>query len=179
MAARAEGKVTPPFGQFPYVETDDGACLAQSGTLVRWAGKKAGLYPAGEFAGYEAEALLDQINDCAAATYGPMFATVASEEERQKLKDAAFKEKLPNLFKGVIAQLKKSGGPYLFGAEPTFADITLFAFAEGFAQRNYDWLSVAPEFKTIVDGLASHPKLAAYLQKRAEVEAAEAAAAAK
>ncbi len=178
MAARAEGKVTPPFGQFPYMELDDGTCLAQSATLIRYAGKRGGLYPSSgsEVDGYKAEAILDQINDCAAATYGPMFAQGVSDEERAKLKETALKEKLPGLFKGLVAQIKSSGGPYFFGSEPTFADVTLYAFAEGFAARGYSWTEVEPAFAPIVSALAAHPKLQAYLAKRAETEKAEAAA---
>lgn len=174
MAARAEGKVSPPYGQFPYLEVD-GTPLGQSLTMLRFVGKLAGLCPTGDLEAALAESQVEQINDAAGACYAVMFSG-ATDEEKAKAKEAVMTEKLPALLKGIAAYLGDKA--FLGGDSPSIADVMLFAFAEGFGAYGWDWTAASPPLKRVVDSMAAHPKLQAYIAKRAEVEAAEKAASA-
>lgn len=61
MAAKAAGTVTPPFGQFPYLEVD-GASMGQSYSILRFVAKKAGLVPADEVVAAQAESVQEQVS---------------------------------------------------------------------------------------------------------------------
>jgi glutathione S-transferase len=175
MAARAAGSVTPPFSQFPYLEVD-GVSIGQSCSILRFVGKRTGLYPSEDVAAAKVDSVVDQIGDAATAAYGVLFSKV-SDEEKAAQKEEVMKNKLPALFKGIVNYINASAGPFVFGAEPTIADMALLAFAEGFAKYGMPWTDVAPELKRPIDALLSSPKLAAYFAKREAVEAAEAASA--
>lgn len=59
---KEEGKLT--FGQLPALVVDDNTTLAQSAAIMRYVGKRAGLYPTNndELAAF-IDALVDQEND--------------------------------------------------------------------------------------------------------------------
>lgn len=166
----AKEQLAPPFGQFPFLQLENGEKLAQSLSCLRFAARQAGLMPKDDFAAAVAESLVEQINDCAGACYGVMFSN-GSEEEKAKGKVTVNTEKLPAMLKGVVAHLGQN--KFLGGAEPNVADIILFAFADSFAPAGFDWVSAAPALASSIEGLRAHPKLQAYLAKREQVEAAE------
>jgi glutathione S-transferase len=170
MGARASGDVKPPFNQFPMLEVD-GTPLAQSATLIRFAAKKAGLYPAGELESYIAESIVEQCNDIAGAMYGVFYGGV-SEADRPAAIEKVMKEKMPNLLKGIANYL--GGKTYFFSeTEPCFADITMFVTMQTASFYGFDLVSVEPSLAKLHDAVKAHPKLQAYFAKREEVEAAE------
>jgi glutathione S-transferase len=175
MAARAEKKVTPPFNQFPYLDID-GTSLGQSGACMRYAAGLAGLMPADRLTAALAESVVDQVADVAMACYTPLFASGLSEEERAAQIEGVKTGKMPGLLAGIAAYAEASATPFLFG-DISVADIALFAYSEGMGARGLAFEDAAPALKKVMEGVRSHPKLAAYFAKRAEVEAAEAAAA--
>lgn len=59
-AARDEGKLTPPFGQFPYLEVD-GASIGQSATIMRFVCNRAGLMPSNEIEAAKADSVAEQV----------------------------------------------------------------------------------------------------------------------
>jgi glutathione S-transferase len=173
MAARAAGTVSPPFGQFPYMEVD-GVPIGQSLTCIRYAAKLAGLVPADATKAAIVESVIDQLQDVAAAAYGAAFAP-GTDEEKAKAKAAVIADKVPGLLKGLVAYraANAAAGPFLFGADVTAADIMLNAFADSFMTYGMDLVSAAPELRGVVDAVGAHPALQSYFATRATVEAAE------
>jgi len=173
-AGRADGSIATPFEQFP-VLTVDGTPVGQSGTIFRFAARAAGLYPADAVQAAVAESICDQVSDIANGL-ATIFFTPAEESVKAAKLAEAKSTTIPRQLKGILKYL--GGRPHIVGDSLTLADIALFNLVE--AGKNYgcDVVEVAPELAVFAAGIAKHPKIAAYLEKRAAVEAAEKAASA-
>lgn len=169
---RAAGRLTPPFGSFPYLEVD-GKCLGQSGAIMRYLAKKFDLYPAGDFEAAVAESILDQVADVSSAAYSDLVG--GTDETRA----AFYSTKLPKLMGGIATYLGDK--PFLFGEHLTFADIALHGLVDAYGVRGVDLTVGFPTIAALSKRVSEHPKLREYVEKRnrAEAEAAAAEAAKK
>jgi glutathione S-transferase len=172
--ARASGEAPAPFNQFPVLVVD-GVPLAQSGAMLRYVAKQTGTYPADTWEAAVAESQLDQVMDIMSAMYGAAF---KPEAEKAAAIASFLADKAPTQTKGLLAYL---GDKAFFGGDgPNFVDFALFAALEGAARYGMDVPATVPggaALQRVLDGVAAHPKLAAYFAKRAAVEAEEEAAA--
>lgn len=172
----ATWKSKAPFGQFPLLEVD-GKYLGQSGAQLRYVARNTGggkLVPADPFDVAVAGSLVDQAADVAGAVYGVVYGP-GDEEAKTKGKADLLATKLPKMLDGVTALLGDK--PFFFGAEPSFADLAVFAIFEATIKYGIDVATAFPALAKHTERVAALPQLAAYFARRAEVEAAEEAAA--
>lgn len=166
-------KADLPFGQLPVLFVGE-TPVAQSFSILRFIGRNCGggrLYPVDPVKAAIAESIIEQVGDVSNSGYA------ASQLADKAASLAAFKaDKLASMLKGIIDYLGDK--PFFGGDEPNVADFALYAFIE----RSPSWgLDVCEggAFPTIAAHTARFralPQLAAYFARRAEVEAAEAAA---
>ena len=135
-----------PLGQLPVLSMG-GEVFTESVPLSRWAAQKSALYPAdalGALASEEAVAILDEVWNKLPRHLEPAAALQAARE-------AWAAEIAPKYFARLAARAARSGGPFLLGAQPCWADAWVVAFAEQLALGVYDHVSK--------DLLAGHAEL--------------------
>lgn len=142
----------------PVLTLPSGQVVAQSGAHMRFAAKKAGLYPRHD----DERALL--IDECLATTDEMMGKTPQNPDATVKktLREAfvASPTGLPKYFRFFSGKLAASGGPFLLGRDLTLADIDLLAALLGIESGTWDFIppSVIPaELKAHMAAVRSHP----------------------
>ena len=140
---RQAGKL--PFGQVPVLEID-GEFHGQSGALLRWAGRRAGLYP--EATALRCDAILGALDDISVAMrpqwYGHALGrsprtgellVPLSAEQRAETARLLLAEVLPPRF----AQLESALGSrtYFCGEQLTICDLSFFVMGAGMIDGTY------------------------------------------
>ena len=132
-----EGKL--PYGQVPVLELK-GKIYAQSGAILRWAGRQSGLYPEDQELQLQCDAIEDTLMDIKkllpAVWYGSILgrnpetkeplvpiSDDMKEEVLRGLNDVALPYRLSQLERA----LEKSGGPYFCGEMMTTCDLSFYA----------------------------------------------------
>ena len=143
-----------PFGQVPVLEID-GVAFAQSAALLRWAGKRAGLYPDG-LRQLRCDMAEECLNDLRRAFvplwYGNSLprnpedgtldpATALSDETRAAALASVTRTHLPARLRqlenllgstaGLESESERDAGPFLCGAYVTTADLSVYVLVEG------------------------------------------------
>lgn len=172
-AKKASGELAPPFNQFPFWMDANGQSLAQSGAILRYVAKKAGLVPSDDFEAAVMDSISEQCNDVASAIYNIVYFGTKSKEERAVELEKFTTERLPNMLAGVVKYLGDRDS-FSSSLPVTVADISVFCLVQMGVQMNADVTGVAPELKRVEEAVLKNAKLADYFVKRAEVEAATA-----
>ncbi|KAL9962491.1 hypothetical protein ACROYT_G031596 [Oculina patagonica] len=162
---KASGKA--PFGQMPFLLTPEGKTLAQSGAIMKYICKKAGLYPSDPFD----EAVANMISDGVVDLFNALIKVFFE-------KDEAKKEELQKEFHGTTlpAKLEKFDalvkGPFFLGDKLTFADIIFFDLNNGFLGKGKpevpEHLSKHPKLAKLYEHVRDVPGIKAWLEKRPE-----------
>lgn len=167
-----------PFSQVPVLDIGDGhGCYAQSGALLRWAGRQGGLYPDEHMLTCDAvvETIADLWQECIKMGYGsammrhpitarPMVQLTDAQhrEARQMCHDVLF----PVRFGQLETILQKSSGPYFCGAKITIADIAFYAMASQILIGSWAGNGVSPDvldgcsqLLQLVQTVEAHPRI--------------------
>jgi glutathione S-transferase len=154
--ARLRNNKELPFGQVPVLQINGGAMHGQSSAILRWAGKKAGLYPplaAGaalndEDAQFAIDEALEAIADihkclipawykhaCARSPVSGGFyeTTKLNDAQNEGVVIALNTELLPARFQQIDTMVRATttDGPFVCGAAMTIADISLYVLITG------------------------------------------------
>ncbi len=116
---KEEGKV--PFLSMPTMTVDD-EIFAESGAMLRYAGKLTGMYPTCAKAALK----VDMVNDALESIISDIFKD-PSKEGRTKVIEETF----PRYFGAIDKIYSASAGPYLLGETMSVADIKVMCFVEG------------------------------------------------
>ncbi|CAH3180261.1 unnamed protein product [Porites evermanni] len=123
----------PPLGQMPFLVTPEGKILAQSGAIMKYIWKKAGLSPSDSFD----EAVADMIHDGASDLRDLWLRTHFEKDEAAKeTKMKEFLETtLPVRLEKYEALLKSKdeGKGFFLGAKLSYADISFVEFINSFS----------------------------------------------
>ena len=143
-ARKAASPASFPLGQMPVLALPSGAVVSQSGAHMRYAAKKAGLYPRDD----DERALI--IDECLATTDEMMGKTPQNPDAAVKkaLREAfaASPTGLPKYLGFFVGKLAASGGPFLLGRDLSLADIDLLAALVAIESGSWDFIppSVIP-----------------------------------
>mmetsp|Transcript_61674 Transcript_61674/g.123632 ORF Transcript_61674/g.123632 Transcript_61674/m.123632 type:complete len:229 (+) Transcript_61674:2-688(+) len=164
-----------PFAQVPMLELD-GRYYAQSQALLRWAGKKAGLYP--EDLQLQCDCIEEALVDMK-RVLGPQWYGVAmgrdpvtkeklvplTEEQRAEVQRVLNERILPPRFAELERSLSASGGPHFCGEQMTICDLSFYVYASGILDGTFvagvspSVLDGCPLLKALVRRIAKHPKV--------------------
>ncbi len=137
-ALKAAGKL--PFGSVPMLDVD-GEVYAESGAILRYAGKLSGLYPKCEKAAMKVDMVADAIEPVLSASF-----SAKTPEAKQKIVDEMF----PRYVSAIDEFYSQTKGPYLLGEELWVADLkiacalTMFTDGGMFAIGEPDCLTSTP-----------------------------------
>jgi len=116
-------KPSLPFGQLPVLEVD-GVTYSQSTSMLRYAGKLAGLYPTDALAAFKVDELLDAAEDVINFIVPSMRET--NEEKRAELRKKLASETLPPFLAALEKLLERNGSsPFGLGSEISVGDLKL------------------------------------------------------
>ena len=131
-----EGKL--PYGQVPILELD-GVTYAQSGAILRWAGKQSGLYPEDPQVSLQCDAIEEALTDIKkllpSVWYGSILGrhpatkeplVPISDTQKEEVLQALNEIALPYRFGQLERALEKSGGPYFCGETMTTCDLSFY-----------------------------------------------------
>ncbi|KAM7435007.1 hypothetical protein ABFA07_015001 [Porites harrisoni] len=130
--AKEKASGRPPLGQMPFLVAPEGKILGQSGAIMKYICRKAGLCPEDSFD----EALADMIHD---ATDDLRNAVIKFFFEKDEAKKAGLEKEynettLPARLEKFEALLKSrdEGKGFFLGDKLTYADISFFDFFNGY-----------------------------------------------
>jgi len=163
-------KTQTPLHQVP-VMVVDGHTITQSNTLLRYAGKLAGLYPKDALEAAYCDEALDNIEDIVTKIVPTMF--MQDPEEKRKAREALAAGPIPLFLTRLETMLKERGGKYFAGGSLSVADFKVFLWTRHLQSGALDHIptdivqrlapTVAEHFKRI----GAVPEVVAYYKQRA------------
>lgn len=118
-------KVSTPYGSVP-VMTIDGDMYCQSDSMLRYAGKLAGMYPADDaLKALFVDEVMETCNDLATG----LFRYKGSDKEKLREDRIAFmKENVPRYWGGLEKRLEAMGAaPFVMGEKVSIADLKILS----------------------------------------------------
>ena len=157
-----------PFQALPTLEAG-GALVSQSNSLLRYAGKLAGLYPKDDV-----QALLcDEILDAAEDIGSRIGSTInMPPEEKQKAREALAAGALKHHLKQLQALLVRGGGQYFVEKRLTVADLKVFQLLRWLRSGALDHIpkdlldSAAPQLAQYFERIGAEPGITGYYAAR-------------
>jgi prostaglandin-H2 D-isomerase / glutathione transferase len=159
---------TMPFRAMPVLEVD-GKVLTQSNTINRYVGRLAGLYPKDDWQATVCDEIMDATEDISSR----IGATIAmGPDDKKKTREALAADALPRHFETLQARLQAGGGEYFAERRLTVADLKVFMLVRWVRSGVLDHIPKdlvdrsAPLLVKHFERVSSHPKIAAYYQRR-------------
>jgi len=166
-----------PYGQVPILELD-GETYAQSGAILRWAGRQTGLYPEDEKLQLRCDAIEDALSDIKRVLYPvwhgallghhpatkEFFVRISDDLRGETLKGLQ-ETTLPYRFRQLERVLEKSGGPYFCGEQMMVCDLSFYVLGVGFLAETYcdgvkaSVMDECPLLKALVERVGNHPRV--------------------
>lgn len=153
----ASVRKTTPLSQVPVLEID-GVQVTQSGAILRYAGKRAGLYPSDDVQALLCDEVLAGVED-AGLQVGKSFGLTG--DALKEARTALVEGPLPKYLAWLQHQLQAHGGNYFADGRLTIADLQVFVFIRNLTSGQMDYVP-----KDMVERLA--PALHAHTQRIAE-----------
>lgn len=160
-------KPTTPFGGLPVLEVD-GNPVAQSGSICRFVGKMAGLYPEDPLQAAYCDEVMDAIEDLSSKFTA---ASPDDEAEKKRLRETLAHGPLTHYLRTLAQRLEAHGGSYFADDRLTIADLRFFVWMRHLRSGNLDYIpldladTVAPTLVQHFERVQAHPKVAAYRQR--------------
>jgi prostaglandin-H2 D-isomerase / glutathione transferase len=161
--AFAEFRKTTPFGQVPTLHVD-GIQVTQCDSLLRYAGKLAGLYPTDPLQALYCDEAMYVVEE-ATVKLGPTFRLSGEEQKTARL--ALVNGSMPVYLGWLEQRLSAQGGEFFADKRLTVADLKVFVDVRGLNSGRLDHVPT-----DMVERVA--PTLNAHLQRISEVPAIKA-----
>jgi len=163
----AEVRKSTPFGQVPTL-TVDGVQVTQCDSILRYAGKLAGLYPTDAYQALLCDEVMYVVEE-ASVKIGPTFRMTgdAQKEARAALVNGS----MPVYLGWLQSQLQAHGGEYFADNRLTVADLKVFADVSALKSGRLDHVpadlveKVAPALNAHMQRIAQNPAVAQYYAK--------------
>eukprot|EP00933_Yihiella_yeosuensis_P051891 TRINITY_DN49877_c0_g1_i1.p1 TRINITY_DN49877_c0_g1~~TRINITY_DN49877_c0_g1_i1.p1 ORF type:complete len:297 (-),score=39.24 TRINITY_DN49877_c0_g1_i1:11-826(-) len=174
-------------GQVPLLEVfDERSQLVQrfghSQAILRWAGKKAGLYP--DDLQLQCDTIEEQLVDMRQALRPQWYGSIMrepgekmvplSEAQRMEVERLLNEKVLPSRFAQLEEMFQRygGGGPYFCGSRMTICDLSFYVYATGILDGSFvDGISPSvlnrfPKLISLVQRIEENPKVKEWNQKR-------------
>lgn len=163
----AEVRKATPFGQVPTLHVD-GVQITQCDSILRYAGKLAGLYPTDPFQALLCDEVMYVVEE-AGVKIGPTFRMSGEEQKAARL--ALVNSSMPVYLGWLQSQLLAHGGEYFADNRLTIADLKVFVDVRGLNSGRLEHIptdlveKVAPALNVHMQRIANTPAVAAYYAK--------------
>lgn len=166
-----------PFGQVPVLEAD-GEIYAQSGVILKWAGRQSGLYPEDEKLQMRCDEIYDTLTDIKRVLFPAWHGGICGRNPFTKQPLVPIPDELKgDVLKGLnevwlpyrMGQLERAlekfGGPYFCGARMTVCDLEFYVMGLGFLTECYvdgvksTIMDGCPLLKQLVERVGNNPKV--------------------
>jgi glutathione S-transferase len=160
----ADIRKNTPFGQVPVLEVD-GVQITQCDSMLRYAGKLAGLYPEDAYQALLCDEVMYVVEE-AGVKMGPTYRMAGEEQKAARL--ALVNGHIPVYLRWLEKQLLARGGDYFADHRLTVADLKVFIDVRTLNSGRLDHIpvdlvqQVAPALNAHVQRIAEHPAVAAY-----------------
>lgn len=125
---------TAPLGQVPVLEVD-GVQVTQSDAILRYAGKRGGLYPTDDYQALLCDEILAGLED-AGIQVGKSFGLTG--DALKEARTALVEGPLPKYLGWLQHQLQAHGGSYFADNRLTIADLKVFVFVRSLTSGQLD-----------------------------------------
>lgn len=163
----ADVRKDTPFGQVPVLSVD-GVQVTQSDSILRYAGKLAGLYPSDPLQALFCDEVMFVVEE-ASMKIGPTFRMTGEEQKAARL--ALVNGSMPQYLTWLEKQLMAHGGEYFADQRLTVADLKVFVDVRGLNSGRLDHVptdlveKVAPALNAHMQRIASTPAVVQYYAK--------------
>ena len=162
-----EVRKTTPFGQVPVLHVGD-VQVTQCDSILRYAGKLAGLYPTDPLQALYCDEVMYVVEE-ANVKLGPTFRMTGEEQKAARL--ALVNGSMPVYLAWLQAQLQAHGGEYFADNRLTVADLKVLVDVRGLNSGRFDHIptnlveTVAPALNAHAQRIAALPAVVAYYAK--------------
>ncbi|KAH9259961.1 hypothetical protein BASA81_001721 [Batrachochytrium salamandrivorans] len=158
-----------PLGQLPLFVFPNGHVACQSNSILRWAGKKSGLYPKDD----DEAQLVDEVLDTTVDFFGKLPQS-KDAAELKKLREAFIQGDFAKQMKYYSRRLTLHPGKFLLGDKFTVADLKLAATMSYVAEGKLDHFNEAilKEYPVVwahYQAVVAHPVYAEQMKREAQV----------
>jgi glutathione S-transferase len=163
----ADVRKNTPFGQVPVLEVD-GVQITQCDSMLRYAGKLAGLYPNDAYQALLCDEVMYVVEE-AGVKLGPTFRMTGEEQKAARL--ALVNGSIPVYLAWLEKKLLANGGDYFADNRLTVADLKVFIDVRTLNSGRLDHVptdlveKTAPALNAHMKRIAEHPAIAAYYAK--------------
>lgn len=163
----AEVRKNTPFNQVPVLEVD-GVQITQCDSMLRYAGKLAGLYPSDAYQALLCDEVMFVIEE-AGIKMGPTYRMTGEEQKAARL--ALANSSIPVYLAWLEKKLAANGGQYFADNRMTVADLKVFIDIRTLNSGRLDHLptdlveKLAPSLNAHMKRVAEHPAVVAYYAK--------------
>ena len=160
----AEVRKSTPFGQVPTLMVD-GVQVTQCDSILRYAGKLAGLYPLDAFQALLCDEVMYVVEE-ASVKLGPIFRMMG--DAQREARAALVNGSIPVYLGWLQSQLQAHGGEYFADNRLTVADLKVFADVSALKSGRLDHVpvdlvdKVAPALNAHMQRIAKNPAVAQY-----------------
>lgn len=162
--AFAEFRKTTPFGQVPTLHVD-GTQFTQSDSILRYAGKLAGLYPNDPLQALYCDEVMYVVEE-AGVRMGPTFRMGGEEQKTARL--ALVNGSMPQYLGWLQQRLQAQGGEFFAGNCLTVADLKVFVDVRSLNSGRFDHVPtdlverIAPALNAHMQRIGATPAVQAY-----------------
>jgi glutathione S-transferase len=159
-----------PLHQVPVMEVD-GHIITQSNTLLRYAGKLAGLYPKDALEAAHCDEAMETIEDIVIKIVPTMF--IQDDEEKRRAREALAAGPIPLFLGRLETMLKERGGRYFAGDRLSVADFKVFLWTRHLQSGQLDHIPtdivqrLAPALAEHCKRISAVPEIVDYYKQRA------------
>eukprot|EP00598_Pedospumella_elongata_P013584 CAMPEP_0184991906 /NCGR_PEP_ID=MMETSP1098-20130426/38847_1 /TAXON_ID=89044 /ORGANISM="Spumella elongata, Strain CCAP 955/1" /LENGTH=224 /DNA_ID=CAMNT_0027517429 /DNA_START=28 /DNA_END=702 /DNA_ORIENTATION=+ len=154
-----------PFGQLPTLQLSSGEIIAQSGTILRFVAKLAGLYPSDPLEAARADMVHEMANDMNAINAILNFWPCLGD---------AFEQNRTNYFINFVKHASYAetllGDKYYFGgSQPNYGDFSLYHVMNASVSVEPACLNAFPKLLRWMEAMYNMPRVRQYLEMRNNV----------
>eukprot|EP01038_Epipyxis_sp_PR26KG_P014094 gene14094-18913_t len=151
-----------PLGSVPVLTLPSGEVIAQSGAILRYAGKLAKLYPENFEEALKVDEILETVSEV--LTSSPQH---SDPETKKALRLEYASGKLKKFYNFYAGKLEASGGSYIATETLSIADVLLYAQLKSLRKGSFDYIpsdydSQWPILQNYIDFIESDPVMKPY-----------------
>ncbi|XP_060071043.1 glutathione S-transferase 1-like [Ylistrum balloti] len=158
-------KESTPTHTLPILETDEGIVLSQSSAILRYLGRRFGMYNGDVMEEYRIDLVMNIIDDLVDKILIPALFEKDPLIKAEKMKKVEG-EDLTGYLKLLSRELQAGGHGFFVGTELTIADVKVFTVLENMTSDFPETMAKWDDLREFKERIASRPKIAEWIKKR-------------